>query len=123
MEETKQQGQTITPSLQSYRNAIRNLDISGIFYFFLLASPKKKNTSKQTNKQTERTLAGTPQQLWPITLGQDTNKKITARNIRKHSDTRKTTTTYIQQVIGRDKGRALLHFKQIDLNERGSSQP
>ena len=75
MEETKQQGQTITPSLQSYRNAIRNLDISGIFYFFLLASPKKKNTSKQTNKQTERTLAGTPQQLWPITAGPDTNKK------------------------------------------------
>ena len=29
---------------------------------------------------------------------------------------------YLQQVIGRDKGRALLHFKQIDLNERGSSQ-
>ena len=28
----------------------------------------------------------------------------------------------IKQVIGRDKGRALLHFKQIDLNERGSSQ-
>ena len=54
MEETKQQGQTITPSLQSFRNAIRNLDISGIFYFFLLASPKKKNTSKQTNKQKER---------------------------------------------------------------------
>ena len=24
--------------------------------------------------------------------------------------------------FGRDKGRALLHFKQIDLNERGSSQ-
>ena len=30
--------------------------------------------------------------------------------------------SYIQQVIGRDKGRALLHFKQIDLNKRGSSQ-
>ena len=45
-----------------------------------------------------------------------------ARNIKKHSDKRKTTATYIQQVIGQDKGRALLHFKQIDLNERGSSQ-
>ena len=122
MEETKQQGQTITPSLQSFRNAIRNLDISGIFYFFFISFAQKKK-HKQTNKQTERTLAGTPQQLWPITLGQDTNEKIKARNIRKHSDTRKTTTTYIQQVIGRDKGRALLHFKQIDLNERGSSQP
>ena len=30
--------------------------------------------------------------------------------------------SYIQKVIGRDKGRVLLHFKQIDLNERGSSQ-
>ena len=28
----------------------------------------------------------------------------------------------IKQVSGRDKGRVLLHFKQIDLNERGSSQ-
>ena len=33
--------------------------------FILLASPKKTNT----NKQTERTLAWTPQQLWPITAG------------------------------------------------------
>ena len=39
-----------------------------VFVFFvLLASPKKKKT--------ERTLAGTPQQLWPITAGPDTNKK------------------------------------------------
>ena len=46
-----------------------------IFIFILLASPKKKN--KQTNRQTERTLAGTPQQLRPITAGPDTNfKKI-----------------------------------------------
>ena len=35
-----------------------------LFYFISLASPKK-----QTNRQTERTLAGTPQQLWPITAG------------------------------------------------------
>ena len=76
MEETKQQGQTITPSLQSFRNAIRNLDISGIFYFFFISFAKKtKKKHKQTNKQTERTLAGTPQQLWPITAGPDTNKK------------------------------------------------
>ena len=57
MEETKQQGQTITPSLQSFRNAIRNLDISGIFIFFLLASPKKKK-HKQTGKQTNRKNVG-----------------------------------------------------------------
>ena len=30
--------------------------------------------------------------------------------------------SYIQQVAGRNKGRTLLHFKQIDLNERESSQ-
>ena len=54
MEETKQQGQTITPSLQSFRNAIRNLDICGIFYFFFISFAQKKNTSKQTNKQKER---------------------------------------------------------------------
>ena len=41
-----------------------------LFYFISFA---QKN--KQTNKQTERTLAGTPQQLWPITAGPDTNKK------------------------------------------------
>ena len=41
-----------------------------LFYLFiLLASPRKK-----TNKQ-KKTLAGTPQQLWPITAGPDTNKK------------------------------------------------
>ena len=57
----------------------------GCVFFLLLASPK--------NKQTERTLAGTPQQLWPITAGPDTNKKK-PRNLKRHSDTRKTTATY-----------------------------
>ena len=38
-------------------------------YFILLASPKKK----QTNNQTDRTLAGTLQKLWPITVGLDLN--------------------------------------------------
>ena len=60
-------------------------------WYFLLASPKKEQTNKQ-NKQTEGTLTGTPQQLWPITAGRDTNKKT--RNIKKHSDTRKTTAIY-----------------------------
>ena len=46
-----------------------------LFYFILLASPKK------ANKQTERTLAGTPQQLWSITAGPDTNKKNKKREI------------------------------------------
>ena len=41
-------------------------------WYFLLASPKKEQTNKQ-NKQTEGTLTGTPQQLWPITAGPDTN--------------------------------------------------
>ena len=61
-----------------------------IFFSFFISFAKKK-----TNKQTERTLGGTPQQLWPITAGPDTNKKkIKTRNIKKHSDTRKTTATY-----------------------------
>ena len=55
MEETKQQGQTITPSLQSFRNAIRNLDISGIFYFFFISFAQKKT---QANKQTNRKNVG-----------------------------------------------------------------
>ena len=38
-------------------------------------------------------MGGTPQQLWPITAGPDTNKKKT-RNIKRHSDTRKATATY-----------------------------
>ena len=81
-----------SPSLQSFKNAIRNLDISGIIllFYFINFAPKK-----QTNKQTERTLARTPQQLWPITMGPETNKKIKTRNAKKHSDTRKTTATYI----------------------------
>ena len=58
-------------------------------YFILLASPKK-----QTNKQTERRLAGTLQQLWPIAAGPDTKKKVKTRNIKKHSNTRKTTPTF-----------------------------
>ena len=84
-----------------------------LFYFISFAK-------KQTNRQTERTLAGTPQQLWPITAGPDTKKN---KN-KKYSKAKryKKNYSYIQQVIGRDKGRALLHFKQIDLNERGSSQ-
>ena len=61
-----------------------------IYFFFLLASPKKK----QTDRQTERTLAETPQQLWPITAGRILIKKINTRKIKKHSDIRKTTATY-----------------------------
>ena len=57
-------------------------------WYFLLASPQKEQTNKQ-NKKTERTLTGTPQQLWPFTAGPDTNEKT--RNIKKHSNTRKTT--------------------------------
>ena len=60
-----------------------------LFYLFYFISFAKKK-----NKQTEKTLAGTPQQLWPITAGPDTNKKNKkTRNIKKHSDTRKTTAT------------------------------
>ena len=46
------------------------------FLFLIISLAKKKkqtNNNKQTNKHTERTLAGTPRQLWPITAGADTN--------------------------------------------------
>ena len=36
-----------------------------LFYFFYFIS----FAQKKKNKQTEKTLAGTPQQLWPITAG------------------------------------------------------
>ena len=39
-----------------------------LFYFISFAK-------KQTNKETERALVGTPQQLWPITAGPDTKNK------------------------------------------------
>ena len=66
-------------------------------------------------------MAGTPQQLWPITAGPDTNKKKKKKKHLKITAIQESY-GYTQQVIGRDKGRALLHFQQIDLNERGSSQ-
>ena len=96
MEETKQQGQTITPSLQSFRNAIRNLDISGIFYFFFISFAKKKKTqaNKQTNKQKER-WQGHRNSCGQLQWARKLTKKIKTRNIKKHSDTRKTTATYI----------------------------
>ena len=49
------------------------MSLNILFYFISFA--QKKNL-KKTKEQTERTLAGTPQQLWPITAGPDTNKKI-----------------------------------------------
>ena len=67
-------------------------------------------------------MAGTPQQLWPITAGWDTNKKKKTRNIKKHSDTRKTTATYNKLLDETRDEYYILHFKQMDLNERGSSQ-
>ena len=48
-----------------------NSSILSLSILFFISFTKKK----QTNKQIERTLVGTPQQLWPITVGQDTNKK------------------------------------------------
>ena len=68
--------------------------VDGIILWDQTSFAKKKKKKTQANKQTERTLPRTPQQLWPITLSQDTNNKIKARNIKQHSDTRKTTTTY-----------------------------
>ena len=42
----------------------------------MLRQKTNKQTNKQ-NKQTEGTLVGTQQQLWPITAGSDTTKKKT----------------------------------------------
>ena len=53
--------------------------IRWLFHFILWASPK----NKQTNKQTKRALAGTPQQLWPITAAPDTKKKKQKQEILK----------------------------------------
>ena len=45
---------------------MRKLDfLSGFISFYVISFAK----NEQTNKQTERTLAGTSQQLWPITAG------------------------------------------------------
>ena len=53
-----------------------------LFYFILLAAPKRK--TKLTNKK-KRTLAGTPQHLWPITASPDTNKKDKKQEILKNT--------------------------------------
>ena len=91
-------------------------------FLLLLASPKNKQTNKQTNRKNVG--RDTAQWLWPIVEGPATNKKKKTkktRNIKRRSDTKKNY-SYIQQVVVRDKKRALLHFKQTDLNECGSSQ-
>ena len=53
------------------------LEERALCLFTLLPSPKK------TNKQTERTLAGTPQQLWPITVGLSGRKYFDNHNNKK----------------------------------------
>ena len=61
-----------------------------IFLFYFISFAKKKK-----NKQTERTFAGTPQQLWTITASPVTEKKKKKKNIKKPSDSRKTTNSHI----------------------------
>ena len=73
------------------------------------------------NKQTERTLAGTPQQLWPITAGPDTNLKKGQEILKNTAIQEKlqlhTTSYWTRQGIS-----TITFSTQIDLNERGSSQ-
>ena len=54
-------------------------------------------------------MAGTPQQLWPITGARILIKK--QKILKNTAIQEKWYYSYTQQVIGRDKGRALLHFK------------
>ena len=65
-----------SPSLQSFKNAIRNLDISGIllFYFINFASQKNKQTKKQKERwQGHRNRCG--QLQWARKLIKTKNKK------------------------------------------------
>ena len=92
--------------------------MSHIILFHFISFAKTKH-NKQTNKQKERW------QGHRNSCGQLQRARIQIK--RKKKKHLKITAiqesySYTQQVIGRDKGRALLHFKQIDLNERGSSQ-
>ena len=62
-------------------------------------------------------LAGTLQQLWPIiTVGPDTNKKNNKKKKYQKTQRYKKNYRYIQQVIKRDKGQALLYFIQTWMN-------
>ena len=54
----------------STTNKTKHTAYSMIILFYFISFAKK-----QTNKQTERALVGTPQQLWPITAGPDTKNK------------------------------------------------
>ena len=53
----------------STTNKTKHTAYSMIILFYLISFAKK-------HKQTERALRGTPQQLWPITAGADTKKKL-----------------------------------------------
>ena len=72
------------------------VDVAPCFILFYQLRKKQKNkqTNKQTDKQKER-WQGHRNSCGQFTAGPDTNKKkIKTRNIKKHSDTRKTTATY-----------------------------
>ena len=83
-----------SPSLQSFKNAIRNLDISAFILLFYLINFAPQKTNKQTNKQKER-WQGHRNSCGQLQWARKLTKKIKTRNIKKHSDTRKTTATYI----------------------------
>ena len=90
-----------------------------IIIFILLASPKKKK-NKQTNKQKER-WQGHRNSCGQLQRARILIKKIKTRNIKKHSDTRKTTATYNKLLDEtRDEHYYILQGRSQDFSKGGS---
>ena len=65
--------------------------VIAIFFLIIIISFAKK----QTNKQTERTLAGTPQQLWPITADTKRKRKQILKSTAMQEKVQLHTTSYL----------------------------
>ena len=85
-----------------------------LFYFIINFAKKNKQTNRKNVGRDTATAVVNYSGHGYVKKKQKQKTKKTQRYKKNYS--------YIQQVAGRNKGRALLHFKQIDFNERGSSQ-
>ena len=92
--------------------------MSHIILFHVINFAKTKQNRK--NKQTNRKNVGGDTAT--AVRGQLQRARILIKRKKKKKFLKNTAIQEKLQVIGRDKGRALLHFKQIELNERGSLQ-